>query len=329
MGSPAGVAQLPSVTEAAATCDAVLAQVERAVVGKHGRLQLILAGILAGGHVLIEDNPGLAKTLAARCFAQALGLEFRRIQFTPDLLPSDVTGSFVYNQSSGEFEFRAGPLFAGMVLADEINRTPPKTQAALLEAMQERQVTVEGRTFELPDPFHVIATANSIEYEGTYPLPEAQLDRFLVRVSFGYPTKNEELKVLQRRVERRSEASVLDQVLDAAGLRAVQQLVETISVEDSVAGYCVDLVDATRFHQHLLVGSSPRGSLALMLVARAFALINHRDFVTPEDVKAVAVAALAHRVTLRPELWMRQMSSVDVISSVLSEVPAPQAAPVR
>jgi MoxR-like ATPase len=329
IGHRTGVAAALSTTEAAASCDAVLAQVERAVVGKHGRLQLILAGILAGGHVLIEDNPGLAKTLAARSFAQALGLEFRRIQFTPDLLPSDVTGSFVYNQSSGDFEFRSGPLFAGMVLADEINRTPPKTQAALLEAMQERQATVEGRTFELPDPFHVIATANPIEYEGTYPLPEAQLDRFLVRVSFGYPTKQEELKVLQRRVERRSEASVLDQVLDADGLRAVQQLVETITVEDSVAGYCVDLVDATRFHQHLLVGASPRGSLALMLVARAFALINHRDFVTPEDVKAVAVAALAHRVTLRPELWMRRMSSVDVISAVLSEVPAPQAAPVR
>jgi MoxR-like ATPase len=331
--SPAGrtvaelpsVIELPSVTEAANTCDAVLAQVERAVVGKHGRLQLILAGILAGGHVLIEDNPGLAKTLAARSFAQALGLDFRRIQFTPDLLPSDVTGSFVYDQSRSDFVFRAGPLFAGMVLADEINRTPPKTQAALLEAMQEGQATVEGRTFELPDPFHVIATANPIEYEGTYPLPEAQLDRFLVRVSFGYPTKREELQVLHRRVQRRTENSVVDQVLDATGLAAMQRLVETIDVDDSVSRYCVDLVDATRFHPHLLIGASPRGSLALLLVARAYALLNHRDYVTPEDVKAVTVAALAHRVTLRPEMWMRQLSPMDVIGAVLSEVPAPQA----
>ncbi|HEX8094733.1 AAA family ATPase [Jatrophihabitans sp.] len=308
---------------AADACDRVLAEVGRAVVGKRGRLALVLAGILAGGHVLIEDNPGLAKTLAARSFAQALGLEFRRIQFTPDLLPSDITGSFVYDQRQGEFAFRAGPLFAGLVLADEINRTPPKTQAALLEAMQERQATVEGRTFTLPEPFHVIATANPIEYEGTYPLPEAQLDRFLLRVSFGYPSPDEEWQVLQRRVARQAEAITLNPVLDAAGLRAVQRVVEAIEVEESVGRYCVALVDATRFHQHLLVGASPRGALALLLVARAYALINHRDFVTPEDVKAVAVAALAHRVTLRPEMWMRQVMPAEVISTVLAEVPAP------
>ena len=219
--------------------------------------------------------------------------------------------------------FRAGPLFAGLVLADEINRTPPKTQAALLEAMQERQVTVEGRTFALPEPFHVIATANPIEYEGTYPLPEAQLDRFLLRVSFGYPSQDEEWQVLQRRMARRAEAITLDPVLDAAGLLAVQRVVEGIEVEESVGRYCVALVDATRFHQHLLVGASPRGALALLLVARAYALINHRDFVTPEDVKAVAVAALAHRVTLRPEMWMRQLMPAEVISAVLAEVPAP------
>jgi MoxR-like ATPase len=308
---------------AAQSCDRILAEVGRAVVGKRGRLALVLAGILAGGHVLIEDNPGLAKTLAARSFAQALGLEFRRIQFTPDLLPSDITGSFVYDQRQGEFVFRSGPLFAGLVLADEINRTPPKTQAALLEAMQEGQATVEGRTFELPAPFHVIATANPIEYEGTYPLPEAQLDRFLLRVSFGYPSQDEEWQVLQRRMARRAEAITLEPVLDAAGLRAVQRVVEGIEVEESVGRYCVALVDATRFHQHLLVGASPRGALALLLVARAYALINHRDFVTPEDVKAVAVAALAHRVTLRPEMWMRQLLPAEVISAVLAEVPAP------
>jgi MoxR-like ATPase len=308
---------------AAQACDRVLAEVGRAVVGKQGRLALVLAGILAGGHVLIEDNPGLAKTLAARSFAQALGLEFRRIQFTPDLLPSDITGSFVYDQRQGEFVFRGGPLFAGLVLADEINRTPPKTQAALLEAMQEGQVTVEGRTFGLAQPFHVIATANPIEYEGTYPLPEAQLDRFLLRVSFGYPSQQEEWQVLQRRMARRAEAIKLDPVLDPAGLLAIQQVVETIEVEESVGRYCVALVDATRFHQHLLVGASPRGALALLLVARAYALINHRNFVTSEDVKAIAVAALGHRVTLRPEMWMRQLLPADVISAVLAEVPAP------
>jgi MoxR-like ATPase len=312
-----------SAAAAAQACDRVLAEVGRAVVGKRGRLALVLAGILAGGHVLIEDNPGLAKTLTARSFAQALGLEFRRIQFTPDLLPSDITGSFVYDQRSVEFVFRSGPLFAGLVLADEINRTPPKTQAALLEAMQERQTTVEGRTFALPEPFHVIATANPIEYEGTYPLPEAQLDRFLLRVSFGYPSQDEEWQVLQRRIARRAEAITLDPVLDAAGLLAVQRVVEGIEVEESVGRYCVALVDATRFHQHLLVGASPRGALALLLAARAYALINHRDFVTPEDVKAVAVAALAHRVTLRPEMWMRQLMPSEVISAVLAEVPAP------
>ena len=303
----------------------MLAEVGRAVVGKRGQLALILAGILAGGHVLIEDNPGLAKTLAARSFAQALGLQFRRVQFTPDLLPSDITGSFVYDQSRNEFSFRSGPLFAGLVLADEINRTPPKTQAALLEAMQEGQATVEGRTFELPRPFHVIATANPIEYEGTYPLPEAQLDRFLLRVAFGYPSKDEEWRVLQRRIERRTEAITVEQVLDARQLLAIQQATETVEVSERVGRYCVDLVDATRSHQHLLVGSSPRGALALVLVARAYALLHNRDYVTPEDVKAVAVPALAHRITLRPEMWMRNLSPVDVIENVLRSVAVPDA----
>ncbi|HEU5268649.1 MAG TPA: MoxR family ATPase [Jatrophihabitans sp.] len=303
----------------------MLAEVGRAVVGKRGQLALILAGILAGGHVLIEDNPGLAKTLAARSFAQALGLQFRRVQFTPDLLPSDITGSFVYDQSRSEFSFRSGPLFAGLVLADEINRTPPKTQAALLEAMQEGQATVEGRTFELPRPFHVIATANPIEYEGTYPLPEAQLDRFLIRVAFGYPSKDEEWQVLQRRIERRAETITVEQVLDARHLLAIQQATETVEVSERVGRYCVDLVDATRAHQHLLVGSSPRGALALVLVARAYALLHHRDYVTPEDVKAVAVPALAHRVTLRPEMWMRSLAPTDVIENVLRSVAVPDA----
>jgi MoxR-like ATPase len=304
-------------------CEAVLDRVERAVVGKREPLTLLFAAILAGGHVLVEDFPGLGKTLAARSFAQTLGLPFRRLQFTPDLLPADVTGSFVYDQRRSEFVFRAGPLFTGLLLADEINRTPPKTQAALLEAMQERQVTVEGRTFELPAPFHVIATANPIEYEGTYPLPEAQLDRFLLRVSFGYPGRMHELDVLRRRIARRQEAITLDPVLDPGHLLRVQRTVEDVTVEETVAGYCVDLAVATRTRGQVLVGASPRGALALLLVARAYAVLRGRDFVTPEDVKAVAVPALAHRITLRPEMWMRRVAPADVVRAVLDEVPAP------
>ena len=303
----------------------VLAAVAGSVVGKQRQLGLVLAGILAGGHVLVEDNPGLGKTLLARSFAQVLGLDFRRVQFTPDLLPADITGSFVYDQRRAEFEFRAGPVFAGLLLADEINRTPPKTQAALLEAMQEGQATVEGRTFPLPRPFHVVATANPIEYEGTYTLPEAQLDRFLLRVSLGYPSTEEEVEVLTRRVERRQEAVRLDAVTDAAGLLAIQRAVESITVDPTVARYCVQLAAATRAHRQVLVGASPRGSLALLLLGRASALLAGRDYVVPEDVKAVAVAALAHRITLQPELWLRGVSAEDVIAEVLAAVPAPAA----
>jgi MoxR-like ATPase len=305
-------------------CEAVLDRVERAVVGKRQALTMLFAGLLAGGHVLVEDFPGLGKTLAARSFAQTLGLPFRRLQFTPDLLPADVTGSFVYDQRQSEFLFRAGPLFTGLLLADEINRTPPKTQAALLEAMQERQVTVEGRTFELPAPFHVIATANPIEYEGTYPLPEAQLDRFLLRVSFGYPSRLHELDVLRRRLARQREEITLDPVLDAGHLLRMQRSVEElVGVEETIAEYCVDLAAATRGHPQVLVGASPRGALALLLTARAHAVLRGRDFVVPEDVKAVAVAALAHRITLRPEMWMRRIAPADVIGSVLATVPTP------
>ncbi|NYJ00667.1 MoxR-like ATPase [Nocardioides thalensis] len=303
----------------------VLDEVETAVVGKRDALTLVLAGILAGGHVLLEDFPGLGKTLAARSFAQTLGLEFRRAQFTPDLLPADLTGSFIYDQSKGEFEFRPGPLFTGLLLADEINRTPPKTQAALLEAMQERQVTIEGRTFELEPPFHVLATANPIEYEGTYPLPEAQLDRFLLRVGFGYPDADEEWEVLRRRLERRQEEQTLRQVTTPEELRDIQAAVEAVTVDPDIGRYCVALAGATRSHQHTLVGSSPRGGLALMLVARGYAVIAGRDFVVPEDVKAVAVPALAHRITIRPELWMTEISGRTVVETVLNQVPAPTA----
>jgi MoxR-like ATPase len=279
--------------------------------------------VLAGGHVLLEDFPGLGKTLAARSLARVLGLEFSRVQFTPDLLPADITGSFLYNQKEGTFEFRRGPLFTGLLLADEINRTPPKTQSALLEAMQERQVTVEGETFRLPDPFHVLATANPIEYEGTYPLPEAQLDRFLMRVSFGYPSAAEELDVVQRRIARAQEDVVLDQVTDSAGLRAMQATVETVTVDEAVSRYCVALATATREHSDVLTGSSPRGSLGLALASRGFALLRGRDYVIPEDVKAVARAVLSHRITVKPELWMTQASGARVVDAVLGSVPAP------
>lgn len=315
-----------SPAEASRLTQQVLDEVETAVVGKRDALTLVLAAVVAGGHVLLEDFPGLGKTLAARSFAQALGLDFKRAQFTPDLLPADLTGSFIYNQRTSEFEFRAGPLFTGLLLADEINRTPPKTQAALLEAMQERQVTVEGETFQLAAPFHVLATANPIEYEGTYPLPEAQLDRFLLRVDFGYPEAAEEWEVLRRRLARGQEEQTVRTVIDAAGLMAIQRAVETVTVDPDVGRYCVALAAATRSHHHTLVGSSPRGGLALMLVARAFAVIAGRDYVTPEDVKAVAVPALAHRITIRPELWMSDVSGRSVVASVLGHVAAPAAA---
>ncbi len=312
-----------SLADVSAGCKRVLDRVGEAVVGKEHALELVLAGILAGGHVLLEDFPGLGKTLAARSFAQALGLEFRRVQFTPDLLPSDVTGAFVFNQRTHDFEFRPGPIFTGLLLADEINRTPPKTQAALLESMQEHQVTAEGQTFPLPRPFHVLATANPVEYEGTYPLPEAQLDRFMLRIAFGYPSAAEEWDVLRRRMARRAEEQTVEQVTDAAGVLAMQRAVETVTVEDSVGRYCVALAAATRKDQQVLVGASPRGSLALLLTARAFAVIRGRDYVVPEDVKAVAIPALAHRITVRPELWLHEVTGATVVRSVLSAVPAP------
>ncbi|WP_084958211.1 AAA family ATPase [Thermoactinospora rubra] len=305
---------------------AVLDRVETVVVGKREALETVLTGILAGGHVLLEDFPGLAKTLTARSIAQALGLDFRRLQFTPDLLPSDVTGSYLYNQRTGEFEFRRGPVFTDLLLADEINRTPPKTQAALLEAMQERQVSVEGVTHPLSSPFHVLATANPVEYEGTYPLPEAQLDRFLLRVSFGYPTAEEEVEVLTRRMARRREESVLEPVVDARTLMAMQEALEDVAVDDSVARYMVDLAAATRGHPQVQMGASPRGSLALLLASRARAVLQGRDYVIPEDVKHLAVPALAHRIALRPEVWLRKVDPAAVVAEVCEQVPVPASA---
>ena len=311
--------------DASSAATAVLDAVETAVVGKRESLELVLTGILAGGHVLLEDLPGLGKTLAARSFAQALGLPFTRAQFTPDLLPADLTGAEVFDQRTGEFAFRPGPVFTGLLLADEINRTPPKTQSALLEAMQERQVSVEGTTRKLPQPFHVLATANPIEHEGTYPLPEAQLDRFLLRLSFGYPTAAQEWDVVSRRLDRRREEQTVTEVLDGEDLLAVQEAVEDVHVEDSVGHYAVELVAATRVHQHSLVGASPRGTLALITCARALALIRGRTYVVPEDVKALAHPALDHRVTVKPELWLQNATGAGVVESVLGQVEVPAA----
>nr|WP_225954584.1 MoxR family ATPase [Kibdelosporangium phytohabitans] len=271
----------------------------------------------------MEDVPGLGKTLLARTLAQALGLDFRRLQCTPDLLPADVTGSYLYDPTEREFSFRPGPVFTGLLLADEINRTPPKTQSALLEAMQERQVTVEGHTHPLQRPFHVLATANPVEYEGTYPLPEAQLDRFLLRLDVGYPPADEEAEVLRRRLARRKEEAEVTPVVDAERLRALQAGVERVEVDPGVLGYCVDLASATRRHTAVEIGASPRGSQALLLVSRCLAVLDGREFVLPEDVKECAVAALAHRLTLRAETWSTGTTAVQVVTELLGTVPGP------
>jgi len=303
----------------------ILDEVERAVVGKRDALELILLALLGDGHVLLEDYPGLAKTLIARSFAQATSLGFARIQFTPDLMPSDVTGSSIFDQRAGEFTFLPGPIFTNLLLADEINRAPPKTQAALLEAMQERQVTTEGVTRPLAAPFLVIATQNPIEYEGTYPLPEAQLDRFLMRTGIGYPSRDHEIEMLGRRIARGEDEVPLEPIVDGPTLVAMQRALEQVYVAPAIEAYIVDLVAATRASQRLAVGSSPRGSLALLKLSRAKAALADRDFVVPEDVKAVAVPALAHRLTLRPELWVQRIRGEDVVGEALATVPTPPA----
>jgi MoxR-like ATPase len=303
----------------------VLDEVEKAVIGKREALELLLLGVLADGHILIEDYPGLAKTLMARSFAATLSLDFSRIQFTPDLMPSDVTGSSVYNQREADFEFRPGPIFANLLLADEINRAPPKTQAALLEAMQERQVTSEGETRRLGPPFLVLATQNPIEYEGTYPLPEAQLDRFLLRMSVGYPARGDEWQMLSSRAERGHDEISLEPVLDIVTLLELQQTVERVHVSEAVGLYMVDVAAATRSAHSVQVGASPRGSLALLKLSRCRAALAGRDFVTPDDVKAIAVPALAHRLTLRPELWVQRISAEDIVRERLATVPTPVA----
>jgi MoxR-like ATPase len=314
-----------TVSQTRERASAIVDEVERAVVGKRAALELVLLGLLADGHVLIDDNPGLAKTLMARSFAQVIGLRFSRVQFTPDLMPSDVTGSTIFNQRTSDFEFRPGPLFTNLLLGDEINRAPPKTQAALLEAMQERQVTADGATHRLPAPFFVIATQNPIEYEGTYPLPEAQLDRFLLRTAVGYPDARTEWEMLAQRIERGADDVALSTVVSADELIAMQRSLEDVYVSEGVGRYVVDVVAATRESAKVEVGASPRGSLAVMKLARAKAALAGREYVTPDDVKAVAVPALAHRLVLRTELWVRRVRPETVIEEIVAGVPTPPA----
>ncbi|MFN2490403.1 MAG: AAA family ATPase [Actinomycetota bacterium] len=314
-----------SLHETRAAADAILDEISTAIVGKRDVLELVLLGMLARGHILLEDYPGLAKTLIARCFASVVGINFNRIQFTPDLLPADITGSLIYDQRAAAFEFRPGPLFTNLLLGDEINRAPPKTQAALLEAMQEGQVTVEDTTHVLEEPFVVIATQNPIEYEGTYPLPEAQLDRFMLRVGVGYPERDEEWEILKRRLARGKDEPVLRRVVDAEALMRMQDALEEVYVSESTGRYIVEIVDRTRKDADVAVGASPRGALAVLKLARGRAVLSGRDFVTPDDIKSVAVAALGHRLTLRPELWVKRISGRDVIARVLGEVPTPRA----
>jgi MoxR-like ATPase len=318
-----------NLAEVAERSNALLDELSRAIVGKREALRLVLLGLLADGHVLIEDYPGLAKTLIARSFAQVAELRFSRIQFTPDLMPSDVTGSSIFDQRTASFDFRPGPIFANLLLADEINRAPPKTQAALLEAMQERQVTSEGQTRRLDRPFLVLATQNPIEYEGTYPLPEAQLDRFLLRMSVGYPDRDDELAVLEQRRERRTDEIELRPMVDGEALVAMQQALEDVHVAPSVGYYIVDVVRATRESRSVQVGASPRGSLAILKLARANAVLDGRDFVVPDDVKSIAVPALGHRLSLKPELWVQRVRGEDVVREQLETVPTPPAEDVR
>jgi len=313
-----------NAADVAAAGKALLDEIETVIVGKRPVLERVLWAILSDGHVLIEDVPGLAKTLIAKSFAAGLGLQFRRVQFTPDLLPADITGSYVFDRRTGEFVLRKGPLFTNVLLADEINRAPPKTQSALLEAMQERQATLEGETFRLDPPFFVLATQNPIEHEGTYPLPEAQVDRFLLRIDVGYPTREQEIEILRRRQARQTDDVRVRTVTTPDEVRELQKAVETIHVDPAVEGYMVDVVAATRAHSQVEIGASPRGSLALLKLSRSRAALAGRDFVTPDDVKAVAPWALAHRIVLKPDPWIRGVRTSSVVADVLAQVPVPK-----
>ena len=305
------------------TSDRILSELSRIVVGKGAVCRKLLAAIIAGGHILIEDVPGLAKTLIAKSFAQLFDLSFARIQFTPDLLPGDITGSNIFNQETRRFDFLPGPVFTNVLLADEINRASPKTQSALLEAMQEQHVTVEGNTRSLDSPFIVIATQNPIELEGTYPLPEAQLDRFIVRISVGYPSTEDEVEIILRRRDRKEDDIELPAIVAAEDLLDMNRAAEEVFLDRTVAEYLVALVDATRRDRRGEIGASPRGSLALFKLSRSVAILDGRDYVTPDDVKAIAVEALAHRIVLKPDQWARRTEAADVVKDVLHTIPVP------
>jgi MoxR-like ATPase len=311
------------ISNVSATTKQVIAEVERAVVGKRALLEMMMASVLAGGHILLEDFPGLGKTLIARSFAKALGLEFKRIQFTPDLLPGDITGGYIFDRVRNKFELRKGPVFANIVLADEINRASPKTQSALLEAMQEGQVTIEGESLPLPEPFLVLATQNPIEYEGTFPLPEAQLDRFMLKLTVGYPNLDEEKLILRRRHERKQDEVELREITKAKQLLELREAVENIHVDADLENYIASLVHATRVDRRVAVGASPRGSLAFLKMARANAALNGRDFITPDDIKRYATPVLGHRVILQPEYWMAKAVTDEVIRDSVARTPVP------
>jgi MoxR-like ATPase len=317
------MALIADVHEVSTLSEQVISEVERAVVGKHTLLEMVMAAVLAGGHVLLEDYPGLGKTLIARSFATVLGLDFKRIQFTPDLLPGDITGGYILNRDKNRFELRKGPVFANIILADEINRASPKTQSALLEAMQERQVTLEGETLALPEPFLVLATQNPIEYEGTFPLPEAQLDRFMLKLAVGYPSLEEEQEILRRRRERRQEEVLLRQITQGKQVLEMRQAVETVHVEPDLEGYIASLVSETRRDRRVAVGASPRGSLAFLKMARAQAALEGREYVIPDDIKRFGMPVLSHRLILQPEYWMARKVTDEVINDVFDRVAVP------
>lgn len=306
------------------TADGVIGEMNKAIVGKEEVLRKVLASIFANGHILLEDYPGLAKTLLARSFSTTLGCDFRRIQFTPDLLPSDITGSMILNRKTNDFELRTGPLFTNVLLADEVNRAPPKTQSALLEAMQERQVTIDGQSHQLKPPFIVMATQNPIEYQGTYPLPEAQLDRFLIRIGIGYPSKKEEEEILRARRERGKDDFDLRKVIDAKTLLKVQSEVENVHVSDEMDDYITEVVRATRQHTYVEIGASPRGAIALMRMGMAMAAMNDRDFVVPDDIKEVSMPVLSHRIILKPDPWLRGVRTEEIVEEIINQVPVPK-----
>jgi MoxR-like ATPase len=312
------------IGDAGEKCQQVVNQVKKVIVGKEQVLEKVMLAVLANSHILFEDYPGLAKTLMARSFAMSMGCEFSRIQFTPDLLPADITGTYIYNVKTSDFELRRGPVFTNVLLADEINRAPPKTQAALLEAMQERQTTLDGKTHPLTDPFIVIATQNPIEYEGVYPLPEAQLDRFLIRLQLGYPNRVEEVEILKRRMERAQEDVQLEPAANSETILALQKTVEGIHVDDDVLGYVTDIVQATRAQRQIEVGASPRGSLAIFKLARARAVFHGRDYVIPDDVKEVAAPALVHRMIMKAESWVKGVDPHQVVDEILKTIPVPK-----